>query len=53
MAPEPPCTPGQGRKSRGDGGYVSPPCFDMGGITCLLSPPCFDPQICCFFGLEN
>ena len=21
----------QGRKSRGDGGYVSPPCFDMGG----------------------
>ena len=37
----------------GDGGYVPPPCFDMGGITCLLSPPCFDPQICCFFGLEN
>ena len=23
----------------GDGGDVSPPCFDMGGITCLLSPP--------------
>ena len=45
----------QGRKSwgdggdGGDGGDVSPPCFDMGGITCLLSPPpCFDPQICCF-----
>ena len=32
----------------GDRGDVSPPCFDMGGITCLLSPPCFDPQICCF-----
>ena len=38
----------------GDGGDISPPCFDMGGgITCLLSPPCFDPQICCFFVLEN
>ena len=32
----------------GDGGDISPTCFDMGGITCLLSPPCFDPQICCF-----
>ena len=33
----------------GDVDDVSPPpCFDMGGITCLLSPPCFDPQICCF-----
>ena len=32
----------------GDGGDISPPCFDMGGITCLLSPPCFDPQICVF-----
>ena len=28
----------QGRKSWGDGGHISPPCFDMGGITCLLSP---------------
>ena len=37
----------------GDGGDLSPPCFDMGGITCLLSPPCFNPQICCFFVLEN
>ena len=33
----------------GDEGDISPPCFDMGGITYLLSPPCFDPQICCFF----
>ena len=39
----------QGRKSWGDGGDIYPPCFDMGGITCLLSPPCFDPQICWFF----
>ena len=45
--------PEQGRKSWGDGGDISPPCFDMGGMTCLLSPPCFDPQICCFFVLEN
>ena len=30
---------GQGRKSRGGWGVCSPPCFDMGGITCLLSPP--------------
>ena len=37
----------------GDEGDISPPCFDMGGITCLSSPPCFDPQICCFFVLEN
>ena len=29
----------QGRKSWGDGGDIPPPCFDMGGITCLLSPP--------------
>ena len=37
----------------GDGGDISPPCFDMGVITCLLSPPpCFDPQICCFFVQE-
>ena len=33
----------------GDGGDISPPCFDMGGITCLLSPPCFDLQICWVF----
>ena len=23
----------------GDGGDISPPCFDMEGIRCLLSPP--------------
>ena len=44
----------QGRKSRGGWGVCIPSCFDMGGITCFLSPPpCFDPQICCYFGLEN
>ena len=39
---------GKGVNPGGDGGDISPPCFDMGGITCFLSPPCFDPQICCF-----
>ena len=39
---------GKGVNPGGDGGDISPPCFDMGGITCLLSPPCFDPQICFF-----
>ena len=40
---------GKGVNPGGDGGDISPPCFDMGGITCLLSPPCFDPQICWVF----
>ena len=44
---------GKGVNPGGDGGDISPPCIDMGGITCLLSPPSFDPQICCFFVLEN
>ena len=51
--PNPGNAPGKGVNPGGDGGDISPPCFDMGGITCLLSPPCFDPQICCSFVLEN